>query len=398
MIYVKKDIKSLLVGTKFKGGGRKMKLIGKVILSFCIILFSFSVSKAEIAVYDANNQFIGYLLGESSGVALQVYVPSLSRTANLTYSNLDKKLVSKDVIDFYYFGYGCAGTPYAFFANYNNVGFACFYKIYYNSGKYYIIDYTNPTDRTMNSMSYGSDGSCDSFIDGAEIIPSLPAREVSLPFTLPLAQPLHFKTETPRGDETFQWPVDPNNTSNGHYGPCSDSAEGCYWLGDSEDTNNVWRDAQPFQLYWWGNKGYHLGADYNLGNGAYDKGKLVYPVTNGIISKVKSNQCGYGNIIFVRHNTSFGVYTSMYAHVDWLEGVPLQEGSSVTMDKPIAKVGNGYWNNPNCSNQIGQWPYHLHFEIREGDNTANGLSYIKYKVEKGPQGQIDPNAFISSHN
>ena len=42
----------------------------------------------------------------------------------------------------------------------------------------------------------------------------------------------------------------------------------------------------------------------------------------------------------------------------------------------------------------GKWPYHLHFEIREGDSIDNGLAYTKNKVVKGKEGQIDPNNFI----
>jgi len=376
-----------------------MKLVGKVILSLCIILFSFTVAQAEIAVYNANNQFIGYLLGSStaySDTSLQVYVPSLSRIIDftgLTYDGYSFKLYVEYILTLWY-AYDCLGSPYASYMS----GGASNYRIYVNNDKYYVVDSVTPTLKTFYSFR-GGGIECQSYSSGQTFY-AVPMREVSLPFTLPLTEPLQFKIETPRSKETFQWPVDPNNTSTGHYGACSEwpgDPGGCYWLGDLEDSNVVWRDVQPFQLHDWGTKGYHLGADYNLGSGAYDKGRMVYPAANGIISMVKSNQCGYGNIIFVLHNTSFGVYTSMYAHVDWLNGVAPQVGSSVTMDKPIAIVGNGYWNNSACTKQTGQWPYHLHFEIREGDNKVNGNSYTQSQVEKGPQGQINPNAFISNH-
>lgn len=209
---------------------------------------------------------------------------------------------------------------------------------------------------------------------------------------------------TPPPSDHFTWPVDPQNASNGDYGKCKEwgkLTDGCYWLSDaSEDRATVWIDVQPFQKHKWQGHGFHLGADYNLGREPSDKGAFVYPVAKGTISigGVKTNQCGFGNIVFVKHDTSLEVYTSMYAHVDWLESGPPTEGSEVTPDSPIAKIGNGYWNNNSCRKQkTGRWPYHLHFELREGDNTANGLAYTGHRVSKGLQGQIDPNEFISTH-
>lgn len=207
----------------------------------------------------------------------------------------------------------------------------------------------------------------------------------------------------PEGNESdiFKWPIDPNNVSSGHFGQCVDwenDPGGCYWLSNSaEDSAVVWRDVQPFQLHKWV-KGYHLGADYNLDR---DKGKPIYPTSAGTVAQVLENQCGWGNIVFLRHDTPWGIYTSMYAHIDWLDSGAPTVGSDVTTDKPIAQVGNGYWNDPNCKGQkVGKYPYHLHFEVREALNTDPGPAYTKQKLadgEKGPQGQIDPNAFVSTH-
>lgn len=210
---------------------------------------------------------------------------------------------------------------------------------------------------------------------------------------------------SPPPTDRFTWPVDPQNPSSGHYGRCREwgkKPDGCYWLSDtSEDRSTVWIDVQPFQRYKWQGHGFHLGADYNFGQEPSDKGKPVYPTAKGFIplGGVKTNQCGFGNIIFVRHDTSFGTYTSMYAHVDWLTSGPPKEGDQVSSDSPIAIVGNGSWNNRSCKKQKkGSWPYHLHFELREGDNITNGIAYTPYQMDKGPQGQIDPDAFISSHH
>jgi murein DD-endopeptidase MepM/ murein hydrolase activator NlpD len=143
-----------------------------------------------------------------------------------------------------------------------------------------------------------------------------------------------------------------------------------------------------------------LGADYNFGQEPSDGGKPVYPTAKGTIplGGVKTNQCGFGNIVFVRHETSFGTYTSMYAYVEWLTSGPPKEGDEVSPDLPIANIGNGSWNNPSCKKQKkGSWPYHLHCELREGVDIWNGLAYTADQTEKGTEAQIDPNAFISSH-
>jgi murein DD-endopeptidase MepM/ murein hydrolase activator NlpD len=177
----------------------------------------------------------------------------------------------------------------------------------------------------------------------------------------------------PGGNELFAWPVDPTNSSAGHYDFCEDwrnDPQGCYWLTDTVNPKaaNAWRDAQPFLRHQnKENHEYHLGADYNLGGGANDKDEPVYPTAMGIVSSVQSNVCGWGNIIFVKHDTSIGLYTSMYAHVLWLEKGPPLENTSVSQEIPIAKIGNGSWDNKDCpGKKKGDHPYHLHFEIREG--------------------------------
>lgn len=214
----------------------------------------------------------------------------------------------------------------------------------------------------------------------------------------------------------FTWPIAPQNSSDGHYGACGEwpgDSQGCYWLSDiSTDQSTVWRDVQPFQMHYWKYKnisGRHLGADYNIKSGDLDRGEFVYSVGKGVISKV-DKQPSWGNIIYIRHDTSFGTYTSMYAHVDFLESGAPAENTPVELGTPIARVGNGTWENcrnNKCRTVQGTWPAHLHFEIRERDSTYQGLGYTRCRdasdtsasciVARGPEGQIDPNAFISTH-
>jgi murein DD-endopeptidase MepM/ murein hydrolase activator NlpD len=187
------------------------------------------------------------------------------------------------------------------------------------------------------------------------------------------------------GDSGFTWPVDPANASNGYYASCADwpsHPSGCYWLNA-----NGWRDAQPFRRHFFAGYGYHLGADWNLGAGSNDANLPVYAVADGEVSDVRTNVSGWGNIVFVRHTTSFGTYTSMYAHVNWNTVGPPTKGQRVAKGQQIARVGNGN----------GLYPYHLHLEIRTGDNVQPGPGYTASPTTTPPQGQMDPNAFIASH-
>lgn len=141
---------------------------------------------------------------------------------------------------------------------------------------------------------------------------------------------------------------------------------------------------------------------------------LYTPTAPGKVSKVIET-CSWGRIVLVRHETSFGVYTSMYAHVNWLGSGPPTLGADVTPSNKIATIGNGA--SANCSTPI--YPYHLHFEIRRGDSVLDFRSYPQgYGYWPAPQSspqsspcngsdsisnncsqhQVDPNAFIAAHN
>lgn len=206
--------------------------------------------------------------------------------------------------------------------------------------------------------------------------------------------------ETINTSVSFVWPVDPANPTNGHDGPCGDwpdDSQGCFWLSEaSELAGEVWRDVQPHQRHLNETFGqYHLGADYNLGGGSDDAGLLVYPAAPGRIDPgaILENVCGWGNIVFVEHATIQGPITTMYAHVDWLESGP-PTGGLVDSTTPIARIGNGEWN---CGSSQGNYPYHLHFEVREGRSTTPGNGYTVERLndgQRGPQGQVDPNSFI----
>ena len=196
-----------------------------------------------------------------------------------------------------------------------------------------------------------------------------------------------FSVAAPAAPTGFTWPTDPNTASNGSYAACGDwpgVSGACFWLSAAG-----WRDAQPFQKHL-SRFGYHLGADWNLGSGSNDQNLPVYALANGVVSRVlPSYSPAWGNIVFVRHTTPAGTYTSMYAHVNWNPSGPPITGSTVARGQQIARIGNanGYYGSA----------YHLHLEIRKGDNTTPGAGYTSSRVTEGPQAQIDPNSFIATH-
>ena len=229
----------------------------------------------------------------------------------------------------------------------------------------------------------------------------------------PEPEPLKVTVVTASVSNSFTWPVDPTNPTMGHYGPCNDSSP-CFWISNSiENSSNVWRDAQAFSdPQGLQRASGHLGADYNKWSSDDDENQPVYPTAVGTVSQVLDNQCGWGNIVFIRHDVSFGagVYTSMYAHVNWQYGRP-SIGDPVTPNNPIAGIGKGNWTkNTNCTTS-GSYPAHLHFEIRRGDRIdigirKDGVWVSAYEACDGLDDdanncwarQVDPNAFIAAHH
>lgn len=203
---------------------------------------------------------------------------------------------------------------------------------------------------------------------------------------------------TPQASDLFVWPIDPGAPTRGDFGACGDSAGGCFWLANTDrNVTSVWRDVQPFQREATSSGRWHLGADYNLGGGTDDSGLSVHATADGVVARVETNVCGWGNVVFLRHETSAGPVVSMYAHVEWLaSGAPAKD-TLVKRGDPIAVVGNGAWSaNASCASS-GSYPYHLHFEIRDRDNIEIGVGYSAAQDGKGPESQIDPNVFIAGH-
>jgi hypothetical protein len=270
-----------------------------------------------------------------------------------------------------------------------------------------VFNATNCSPQPMDVVAGGS-GSSRSFT----CTPLSPGVPVEVSYTvagfvglLPTVPTVPASEVPPVTSDVFAWPVDPENLSRGSLGPCNDQSGGCYWLSDtSRDPSTVWRDAQPFQQEEYVGFGWHLGADYNLGSGNSSGGngddyrKPVFAAADGWVAAVHRNACGYGNVVFVRHNTSSGAVITMYAHVDWFTTAVPNVGDPVSRGQAIAEIGEGAWFSPPCGTS-GSYRgiEHLHFEVRESDDITLGRAYTTERLPegtRGPQGQVDPNAFI----
>ncbi|MCD6216319.1 peptidoglycan DD-metalloendopeptidase family protein [bacterium] len=145
-------------------------------------------------------------------------------------------------------------------------------------------------------------------------------------------------------------------------------------------------NAQGWMAYYSG-YGYHLGDDWNgNGGGNTDCGDTVYAVADGVVTSAYDHYGGWGKIIFIRHDdvNGTGTITSMYAHLDTID---VNLNDLISAGESIGTIGDAH----------GMYYCHLHFEIRIGDSTTAGPGYVPSPVSQGPQGQIDPTAFINAH-
>jgi hypothetical protein len=110
--------------------------------------------------------------------------------------------------------------------------------------------------------------------------------------------------------------------------------------------------------------GHHTGDDLNgIGGMNTDLGDPVFSTADGLVIYTGEPSAGWGNIIIVSHRTIQGeVLQSMYAHL--LE-IKVKPGDLVARGQKIAAVGTAN----------GNYPAHLHFEMRASDGLDLGAGY-----------------------
>ena len=127
---------------------------------------------------------------------------------------------------------------------------------------------------------------------------------------------------------------------------------------------------------------FHTGIDFKGG-----KGKEIYSIEDGYISRIETNIYGYGKVVYINH---YNGYTSVYAHLNsfnanlnnYIKGeqyksksysikrFPKVDEFKVTKGELIGYSGN-------TGRSFGA---HLHFEIRD-TNTQDALNPLSFNYE-----------------
>lgn len=141
-------------------------------------------------------------------------------------------------------------------------------------------------------------------------------------------------------------------------------------------------NAQPF---WANNKqrgGYHTGDDINgIGGMDSDLGDPVFAAANGIVIYRGEPSHGWGNTLILAHRSADGdIHQLMYAH---LQKSSVAVGELVAMGEKIGTVGNAN----------GNYPAHLHLELRHTSGVWIGSGYVQEGTE-----HLNPDLVINKYS
>jgi hypothetical protein len=169
-----------------EGSSMKSKrfLITAIILISATVALTPSIAKADVYVYDNDNQYLGILLELKAG-HLNLFMPSLGASWYIEYDEIGYCYNTA-----YFDSADCSGTPYLRSdeplpeaIDLSNSPIGGFYKSDYN-GK-----------RTFTPGSY-YESNCQCQIGPQLSDEYIPLTQVQMPFTTPVALPLKFKVRT----------------------------------------------------------------------------------------------------------------------------------------------------------------------------------------------------------
>jgi len=141
-------------------------------------------AKARPRVYDAKGQFLGVLPSDLLG-AVSIYIPTLSKFIWLSSDSGDVDPFFPAVY-LYFDGINCTGTGY--------VNPSLRYQILKVGSHFVKTDDVDADCKEIKSLSepgWQGERPCRSY--SANCIPVLPYKEVTLPFTMPVALPFYFE-------------------------------------------------------------------------------------------------------------------------------------------------------------------------------------------------------------
>jgi hypothetical protein len=147
-------------------------------LGVCLFFLFPTKSHAEIKGFDANGQFLGVYLGYFQGE--NVFIPSLNLATVI--SSYDGAIYAPVTVLFQ--STDCTGTPFSYATQTNMVG--CIGTDCYTG------EHVRPTSFQYNSY-WGSDGQCYRTEHAVQEKAVVPTKKVKLPFTAPVALPMHFE-------------------------------------------------------------------------------------------------------------------------------------------------------------------------------------------------------------
>lgn len=137
------------------------------------------------------------------------------------------------------------------------------------------------------------------------------------------------------------------------------------------------------QKYWEMNEtrgGHHCGDDLNgIGGMNTDLGDPVFASADGLVLYAGEPSAGWGKLVVVAHKAPDGkILHSMYAHLDRID---VAVGALIARGGKVGTVGTAN----------GNYPAHLHFEMRASDSVDIGAGYGAV-----PLNRLDPVATVAS--